>query len=409
MIESHPRSAFVRFAAIAVACVALLVFHACSDATGPGSRAHAHGARLAFNPVFQTTNGTVQFEKVHILLHRTDGSVALDTLISFPADADELTLSFEVPFSLSADASGENFVLNLEMLNAAGDVVYRGGPIQVHAAAAGTAAPPPVDIPTTYTGPGATATRVEILPGALTVSPNAIVNFTATAFDESGAVLPGTPIQFSSLDPAIATVPDPTLARVVAGLARGTARIRATTVTGKTADALLTVRPAAVSVALDAGNAQSGTVATTLPVPLRVKVLASDGLGIDGTVVTFAITNGSGTLGAAQITTDAQGLAGTTLTLPNTPGTVTVTATASGLTGSPVTFTATATSGAASQLVFAQQPANGTTGITLPLITVQARDVQGNLTTGFTGQVTLALDNPPAGVTLQGTTAVAAV
>ena len=49
--------------------------------------------------------------------------------------------------------------LNLRYVNAAGDTVFRGGPVTVTAVpatpGAGPPAPAPVTIPITYTGPGA--------------------------------------------------------------------------------------------------------------------------------------------------------------------------------------------------------------------------------------------------------------
>jgi uncharacterized protein (TIGR03437 family) len=62
-------------------------------------------------------------------------------------------------------------------------------------------------------------------------------------------------------------------------------------------------------------------------------------VGVENTVIAFAVTAGSATLSASTATTDNSGLASVGLTAGRTAGTVTVTATASGL--APVKFTIT--------------------------------------------------------------------
>ncbi|MFN2420511.1 MAG: beta strand repeat-containing protein, partial [Gemmatimonadota bacterium] len=68
------------------------------------------------------------------------------------------------------------------------------------------------------------------------------------------------------------------------------------------------------------------------------------------------------------------------------------------------------TAGAATQLVFSQQPTTTPAGATItPAVTVRAEDTAGNLATSFTGNVSIAIGTNPAGGTLSGTTTVAAV
>ena len=85
-------------------------------------------------------------------------------------------------------------------------------------------------------------------------------------------------------------------------------------------------------------------VGTTLR-PFVVVVTNSSGVPVAGVDVTFTVTAGGGTVpgGSPQlVTTDSQGVASITLTLGATGGTNTVTATATGLSGSPLTFNAAA-------------------------------------------------------------------
>src|SRR5206468_1999601 len=68
------------------------------------------------------------------------------------------------------------------------------------------------------------------------------------------------------------------------------------------------------------------------------------------------------------------------------------------------------TPGAATQLVFGTQPSTTVANRQItPAVKVQALDAFGNVATGFTGAVAIALGSNPGGSTLSGTTPVAAV
>lgn len=96
----------------------------------------------------------------------------------------------------------------------------------------------------------------------------------------------------------------------------------------------------ATSITLVSGDAQSGGRSTTLGSPLVVKVSDAQGNGVSGVTVDWEVTLGAGTLSAASATTDAGGQASVTYDLGHLPGANTVTASSSGLSGSPVTFAA---------------------------------------------------------------------
>jgi adhesin/invasin len=96
--------------------------------------------------------------------------------------------------------------------------------------------------------------------------------------------------------------------------------------------------PAAV-VAVVSGSGQSGTVAA-LGSPLVAKVTDSYGNPKAGVTVTFAVTSGSATLGAAPGATVADGLAQITITLGTAAGPIVVTASATGLTSATFNLTA---------------------------------------------------------------------
>src|SRR5207237_966033 len=114
---------------------------------------------------------------------------------------------------------------------------------------------------------------------------------------------------------------------------------------------------AAASIAHNAGgtSAPAGTAVTPPP---SVIVKDASGNPVSGVAVTFAANPGSGTVTpTTPVATGTDGIAAaTSWTLSPTAGTNTLTATASGLTGSPVTFTATGTAGAATRLVLTTPP-----------------------------------------------------
>ncbi len=102
---------------------------------------------------------------------------------------------------------------------------------------------------------------------------------------------------------------------------------------------------AAHAMALTSGNNQSTTMSTALASPLVVTVTDEHGNPVSGTTVSIAIGTVPGgavgqSLSASSPQTGGNGQAASTLTLGDKLGTYTVTATAAGLSGSPVTFTA---------------------------------------------------------------------
>ena len=70
--------------------------------------------------------------------------------------------------------------------------------------------------------------------------------------------------------------------------------------------------------------------------PFVVEVRDENGNPLEGVTVTFAVSAGGGTLSAGAVTTDANGRAGSTLTLGGDPGTVTVEASVEGISQSEI-------------------------------------------------------------------------
>ncbi len=102
----------------------------------------------------------------------------------------------------------------------------------------------------------------------------------------------------------------------------------------------------ATKIALNAGNGQSATVGTTVAVAPSVLVTDAGNNPVANVSVTFAVATGGGSVIGGSATTNASGIASVgSWTLGTTAGTNTLTATSTGLSGSPVTFTATGTAG----------------------------------------------------------------
>jgi hypothetical protein len=151
------------------------------------------------------------------------------------------------------------------------------------------------------------------------------------------------------------------------------------------------------------GTGQTAAVGAALTA-FVVKVTDANGLAVEGATVDWTATNGTI---AATSHTAADGTSSLAMTLGQTPGPASATASISGV-GS-VTFNATATVGPPAKLELTSQPTNTTSATVItPAVVVAVRDQFGNATTA-TSSVTVAIASNPSGGVLSGTTTVAAV
>jgi adhesin/invasin len=88
------------------------------------------------------------------------------------------------------------------------------------------------------------------------------------------------------------------------------------------------------------GDDQGGRISTAAGSPIVVRVNDQFGNPVSGAAVAFAVTAGAATLGNLNDNTGADGRAETTFTFGATPGSITISATAAGLAGSPQNFSA---------------------------------------------------------------------
>lgn len=163
-----------------------------------------------------------------------------------------------------------------------------------------------------------------------------------------------------------------------------------------------------VSVTIVGGDGQTGVVGSAPLAPLAIAVRDAYGNGVAGVATLWFTSSGSSAaLDSTDVTTDAAGIARTTLRFGETVESFAVTASA-GDAGS-VDFTLTAIAGDAVDLVATAEPGAAIAGAPIGPLTVTARDAFANLANAFVGDVTVAVDSGPAGASLGGTTTVTAI
>jgi hypothetical protein len=169
---------------------------------------------------------------------------------------------------------------------------------------------------------------------------------------------------------------------------------------------------AAQQITLGTGaSGQSTTVGEPFAAPLQLTVTDQFGNAVPGVSITYAApSTGPGGMvsGGDVVTTDAHGVAAPTFVANTVAGSAyAVTATASGLRGSPVTFKLTNTPDVARSYIVSGFPSPATAGIA-HTFTVTARDSYGNVATGYSGVVHFTATDPqailPADAALSGGT-----
>jgi adhesin/invasin len=165
---------------------------------------------------------------------------------------------------------------------------------------------------------------------------------------------------------------------------------------------------APASMELVAGDDQSAVVGQPVPVAPSVRVRDAAGTPLPGIPVTFAVTGGGGTVSGGTPVTGADGVAAVgRWSLGTEVGANQLSATVAGqdLSGSPVVFSATATTGGVSASESQVEASPGTitasNGTSASTITVRVRDQFGNAVAG----VTVALAVSGTGNTLTQPTA----
>jgi plastocyanin len=351
----------------------------CRDSTGP----FALAGHLAFAPTFaSSTAGIVDFDRIRITLVRPPSTDVLDTVIAIAPTADSIDLSLNVPLS----SSREDLLLYLRLINAAGDTVFRNSPYPQPVTVT-SGAPALVPTPIEYVGVGSDAVSVIISTPDTSVLFGDTVRLTATVWGPLEQQLPGTPIAWRSLDSLRVKVPNRAVAKVVGGTQRGLARIVAELLTGPADTVIVTAQPLPGTLTRVSGDSQVAPPLAALPLPLRVRVLGSDGLPVQVPVLFRALATGA-TVSADTVVSDSLGYAQVTATLGASVGQQNFDSRVNGI-ANPVAFKAYAVSGGVASLTLDRTVDTIARGATLQYNAV-ARDSLGNavnVTIGWTSTV----------------------
>ena len=149
------------------------------------------------------------------------------------------------------------------------------------------------------------------------------------------------------------------------------------------AAATATAAPPA-SIVIVSGSGQTGTVGSSLALPLVAKVLDEFGAVVGGAAVQWSKLSGGGTLGATSTTSAADGTTSTTYTLGTVATTENIRASLPGVTSSTADFSVKATAGAPFRLTSAGTGQHTPVGSALP--------------GGLAVRVVDAFNNPVSGV-----------
>ena len=340
----------------------------CRDATSPRVRA----GHVALAPVFQSGSaGIVDFDRLRITVVRPPSAQVLDTIISISPTADSVDLSLRVPLA----SASEDLLLYLRLLNAAGDTVFQNVPYPQSVTVTSGTVSAPVTVPIAYVGVGYDAVSVVIVTPDTSLLFGDTLQLVAAAWGHLGNIIPGTPIAWRSLDSLRVRIADRAKGRLVGATQRGIARIVAQLLTGPADTVLVTAQPVPSQLTLVSGDAQTAVPAAALPLPLRVRVLAVDGLGVRVPVRFRAISPGA-LVSDSVVMSDSLGYAEVIGTLGSAVGPQTFEASVSHV-ANPVTFRATSVSGTVASVTLNRTVDTIARAATLKY-TATARDSLGN-------------------------------
>src|SRR5881394_1379471 len=375
------RRRFVNRRVVWVLLATVAVLSCLRDTTAP----RALSGHLAFAPAFESSlAGVVDFDRARVTVVRPgDAKPVVDTVIAIPLTTDSIDLSVSVPLL----AASEDLLLYLRLLNAAGDTVFRTTPYPQTVTVTVAGGAKPVETPITYVGVGFDAVSITITTPDTAVFFGQSLTLNAEAFGPADTVIPGTPIAWRSLDSTRVRVPNRALGQVVGGSARGTARIVAELLNGPADTVLVAAQPVASALARVSGDSQTAVPGVPLPVPLRVRVTATDGLGVR-VPVSFTALGAGDSVSPGVVSSDTLGYAEANAFIGPAAGPRAFRASVTGI-ASPVTFNATALSGAVASVTLDRAVDTIARGATLQY-TATARDSSGNpvsVTIGWTSTV----------------------
>lgn len=170
---------------------------------------------------------------------------------------------------------------------------------------------------------------------------------------QSGSAVSGASVTWSTASGGSLNPPSGTTASTGIACSRLTLGTSAGAQSAQAAVSGATGSPVTFAATANAGNAtnlvksggdnQSADINTNLTEPLSVRVTDTFGNGIGGALVTWLVSSGSANINPTSGNTNATGVATTTVTVGGVAGPIIITASSSGLVGSPQTFNATGT------------------------------------------------------------------
>jgi hypothetical protein len=189
------------------------------------------------------------------------------------------------------------------------------------------------------------ATTLSVNPGTASLTAlGATRQFTAVVLDQKGDTMSNAGVQWGTVNSGVATVDN---AGLLTAQGVGSTQVQATLTAGSntlSSNAAVTVSQVPRRLVKVSGDFQTDTTGGTLQAPIVVRVEDSLAHPIPGIPLAFAVTLGGGNTTPQADTTDASGLASTTWTVGASSGANTLSAsvTASGVTGNPASFSASA-------------------------------------------------------------------
>lgn len=389
------RSAWGTARSVLVFVAATLLVTCARETAGPGRR-----AALSVVPVLPAGTNLAAFnlviDGVRVIVVDPPADTVFDKTYPFPASETGLQLQADIPL----DQSRQTFRVTIRLLSGA-TVLFEG--TQDVTLSSGSSNPSR-QIPVTYAGPGQNVATLTIDPVDSVLSFGAAFTFRPSARDNQGNLVSSFYLSWTTSDTLVAPI-DAT-GRLVAPNVRGGVMVSARTPNNVSASTPITFAPVATALSIVSGCGQSAPVGTQLAQPIVARVVAADGLGVKGVLVTFTAPAGA-SVTTPQVMTDAAGLAQTLVTLGPTSGPTLFQVSAAGLGTVPCSPTAL---GTPARLAFAVPAITAQVGVPIsPAVVVGIEDTFGNLVSTATDMVTIAIGANPGMAVLGGTTNVAAV
>ncbi|MGH7702233.1 MAG: hypothetical protein ACREMO_04030, partial [Gemmatimonadales bacterium] len=292
---------------------------------GPGGRGGGQPGYLAFRPVYSTRGlpPGLPLDRVHVIVVRLPNDTLANTFATFNTTTNQLQLTIQVLLQQPA----ETLEVTLELLSGS-TVLFSGTqPMLVLQGPPGTT--PADSVPLAYIEPGAHVVSLSISPRDSLLELGDTLGFRVTALDASSAVVPNFYVSWS-VDSANRATVNAATGALTPIQTRTSVYVKVQDPLGVMDSTRVFLLPILSQLQKVSGDSQSLRAGQRLPLPLVVKLIATDNLGVQGVPVAFT-ASGGGLLDSAVVHTDATGLAQNGLVLGAGAGTDTVRVSVTGI------------------------------------------------------------------------------